>query len=526
MQIIQKKGESKNMKTKKAISLIVLVITIIVMIILAGAVIVTISNTNIIERARNAKEQADLKTMQELVQTLWADAYVAGARTKVELETAVTTGLVGVDTSKYDIDVRVDGVTVTLRPAGGGEQEESEWITAWVDEVPIPKGFVASPYGADTELGIPAENDKDTGLVIYELTTDEIERGVTELPNEGHSYSLRNRNQYVWVPVDELTREKFFPDTDEDYSSITISDTVGVLYWEATPDIDLDATYDNPTYQQCIDKNWGSSTECAEWNPPITVSNLVTERTLDEVTEMYESVEEYGGFYIARYETGLMPTATAPTDTATDVLKGRSNVGSMMNLQPYNYIGWNDDDVMTNETGGAVEVARSLYTKEDEEYGVISTLTYGVQWDAVVQLLEDSEYDILVSTDYGNYYTHAIAYADLNEGASYAKWSNWTLGTFGEVGTEYAKTDSERHLLTTGALKDSNTNNIYDIAGNLCEWTMEGYSSDNRVVRGGDFINYGSGMPVAYRSRRLQSWLFRQQHWPTPLTLYKDGRAS
>ena len=47
------------MKNRKGISLIVLVITIIVMIILSSAVIITLSNTNIIAKAKEAVEKTN-----------------------------------------------------------------------------------------------------------------------------------------------------------------------------------------------------------------------------------------------------------------------------------------------------------------------------------------------------------------------------------------------------------------------------------------------------------------------------------
>lgn len=54
-------------KTKKGISMIVLVITIVVMIILAGAVILTLTNTGIIGKANLAKVETDLSALKDEV---------------------------------------------------------------------------------------------------------------------------------------------------------------------------------------------------------------------------------------------------------------------------------------------------------------------------------------------------------------------------------------------------------------------------------------------------------------------------
>ena len=58
---------------KKAISLIVLVITIIVMAILAATVIITLSNTNIINEAQKAKESANQATEKEAISVALAE---------------------------------------------------------------------------------------------------------------------------------------------------------------------------------------------------------------------------------------------------------------------------------------------------------------------------------------------------------------------------------------------------------------------------------------------------------------------
>ena len=62
---------------KKGISLIVLVITIIVMIILATAVIITLSSTNIITKAREAVLQTDVKNFEQELSISLADKKLA-----------------------------------------------------------------------------------------------------------------------------------------------------------------------------------------------------------------------------------------------------------------------------------------------------------------------------------------------------------------------------------------------------------------------------------------------------------------
>ncbi len=106
------------MKNKEGISLIVLVITIIVMIVLASAVIVTLSNSGIINNASEATELTNLKQVEQLANLAWSEAYLNMAKTDAEFEEMVLEELNknGVNTDDYVIEVDKNGVTVNLRP--------------------------------------------------------------------------------------------------------------------------------------------------------------------------------------------------------------------------------------------------------------------------------------------------------------------------------------------------------------------------------------------------------------------------
>ena len=106
------------MKNKKGISLIVLVITIIVMIVLASAVVVTLSNSKIIDRATDATETSNLKQVEQLANLAWSEAYLDKAKTDAEFEGKVLDALDknGVNTDDYIIEADRNGVTVSLRP--------------------------------------------------------------------------------------------------------------------------------------------------------------------------------------------------------------------------------------------------------------------------------------------------------------------------------------------------------------------------------------------------------------------------
>ena len=304
------------MRNKKGISLIVLVITILIMIILAGSIIVTLTNQGIIEQAENAVGASDIAEVQSLAELKWSEAYTDGKRTQEELEQAVIDGIkkeLGEEIiEKYSIVVNDEGVDVY----------GFLWLTSIVDTVPIPKGFVASQAAG--------ENTKSVGLVIYE--------GTEPVTNANVEIAKRTRNQYVWVPVEEFESEFVRQNFGTDY---TISNTLGENIWEVA----LDTATNMPLATQD--------------------TNYMTSTTLAEVQAMYESVKKYKGFYIARYESGI-DTQRTNNDGALV-----TNVYSIMGKIPYTYIPW----------GNSVEVARSIYPKTNTDYGVVSTLIYGVQWD-------------------------------------------------------------------------------------------------------------------------------------------------
>ena len=101
---------------KKGISLIVLVITIIVMIILAASVVITLSNTGVINRASQAVDLTNESAVQDLAALIWADAYMDGKREEV-LVTEVKNDLkeAGITDEKYNITITNSGVTVLIK---------------------------------------------------------------------------------------------------------------------------------------------------------------------------------------------------------------------------------------------------------------------------------------------------------------------------------------------------------------------------------------------------------------------------
>ena len=175
-----------------------------------------------------------------------------------------------------------------------------------------------------------------------------------------------------------------------------------------------------------------------------------------EYNEMKESVLKYNGFYVGRYEAGTTSTTerTSSSGITEDVvIKQGKNV--------YNYIGWSNSADIAVTTGGAVQKSKEFAT-ENGYNSVTSTLIYGIQWDAIMQWIDPG---------YKN--------------------EDGTLTSF--VADSTGKGNYTGKLEKTGSSQEYIIKNIYDIAGNVSEWTMEKRIDEaERVRRGGNYAVKGN----------------------------------
>ena len=173
-----------------------------------------------------------------------------------------------------------------------------------------------------------------------------------------------------------------------------------------------------------------------------------------EYNAMRTSVLEYNGFYVGRYEAGTTSTRDRNSGITDDVvIKQGKNV--------YNWIGWSNSDDMKVETGGAVQKSKE-FASANNYTSVTSTLIYGVQWDAIMQFI-DSGY----KNEDGTLYEKNSFVANSTGKGNY-------VANYSEIGS----------LAQTGSNSDYAVKNIYDLAGNVEEWTMESYYPFSRVIRG------------------------------------------
>ena len=165
-----------------------------------------------------------------------------------------------------------------------------------------------------------------------------------------------------------------------------------------------------------------------------------------EYNTMKAQVLKYGGFYIGRYEAGVNNTTLRKGTTTAQTVVCKKEVA------PYNYVPWgksmSDASEIEGESG-AVYLAKN-FASQHNYTSVTSTLTYGCEWDAMCRYIGDAQR------------------------------------------TTQKKSAPE----LTGSVADDVSKNIYDLAGNCWEWTMETYSTAYRICRG---HRYGAAGPVSSR---------------------------
>ena len=420
----------------KGITLIALIITIIVMLILVAVSISVALNTGLFKSASDATKN-------------WKSAQETEANVGSEIKIG--------DKTYSGIEEYIKDTTPLPEGAGKRADKTKEYSdgtkTAW-----IPAGFTVS--------GIREETTIDGGLVIYDIPAG------TTVDWTNPDRIKTAYNQFVWIPV-KVNKTTEPVDTETSIAAFKRS------AWTANAETGgertgLDTKYTEPDATNDTDDKTGIAKQ---------IENLT------------KSIYKYEGFYIGRYEAGVKPNADGTSTPRTSSSDSQTaDCVIQQDKYPYIYVKWGKS--MSDISEGAVYLSNRLYNTN--EYGAKSMLCTGACWDSMLDFIKDRDHIVKDSTTWGNYKnseTFEITrgfYAVLNT-------RNFTLGSFNNVGSKYSKMKDKLILLTTGATERNSAKNIYDVAGNCCEWTTESGSLSGRVLRGGDYSNSGSGSPACNR---------------------------
>ena len=331
----------------------------------------------------------------------------------------------------------IEQMESTLNGSGNGGKTEPETV----------------PYLPSDDFHYDTSTSVDTGLVIKDASG----------------------NEYVWVVVPRTTavykttglgKTTF---TDADYTSIEkdLKDYTSIYVTESG--------YSDLYYPD--DKNVG-------WFADETAYNNLK-------NSMLKSVYENGGFYVGRYEAGIETTGTNRTSNTDKNSEGKyitpsTTPVSKADAYPYTYV------TRTQAQNLASNVNSGTKT---------SSLMFGVQWDLVLAFMHNKGNiaDSTLtsnSTTIGNYNDNLWTIKNAK-----AQYSEDDGDTFTACPNPFKKESESEILLTTGADSSFSVQNIYDIAGNVWEFTLERSPYTNVLCarRGGGFNVTGSDYPAALR---------------------------
>ena len=331
---------------------------------------------------------------------------------------------------KFDMSVKDDSYYAV---PGEVVSENKKYKDTNGDTATIPKGFKVSE--------VTSEQTIDTGLVVI----------------------APDGSEFVWVPVPE-NELNLFAEQDGTYDEEGNPNMRGKL-WEFTkdgPNTGTEIPYSSDGYRE-PDIVAAYDNDINNLNEINTILGISLKNSTDfknlmqkEYNEIYNSVKEYHGFYIGRFETGDLSKEKVVSK------KGNDDVG--------------------NEDWYTMYAKEKKYATQLSGTNVKSNMIYGSQWDATMRWFAKSE-DNNVST--------------------------YPVNAQNGVNANYSS-----NKLPTGSL--SSVNNIYDMSGNVFDWTAEANSTGVREYRG---YYYGTESSYCYAG-------YRDNYHPTKFYNYYGTRMS
>ena len=469
--------------TKSGITLIALVVTIIVLLLLAGISIQMLTGDNgILTRAGQAKTMTDEAQIKERIQLAYHSALTKDITGKK--------GQLTMQTLQEELEKEFTGKTVTITES----TDKKEWIIA-VDNVELsvkagkettppiatlPTGAGTKPYLPNEEVFSQVEGtDLTNGLVITDHKTEGVSDG----------------NEYVWVEVPNAILGGGTPTFGPNYSAQgltateitdeTIDANKGkieealIAYAETLLNGSIESS--NSDIYKNSRMGWKD-----EFYEGCGVADSTTYNNMYKA--MLKSVYNHGGFWIGRYEAGITEARTASGDIDAS-LKPLSK----QNVYPLNYV-----------TCSQAQTLAGRINNIDSKYN--SSLMFGVQWDMVLKYLEkkatwngntESYYLTQDSSSWGEYMGTSLSTTIAN-----AREFTYMTNSWGNVVNNTRSNYGGPVLSSTGSLIGTDKMNIFDLAGNEFEWTLEHATSNSGIpcsARGGGFTNTGSSYPASGR---------------------------
>lgn len=440
-------------KSTKGITLISLVITIIILIILAGITInLSLGENGLFGRAKEARdkylasaedEQRELNELYKQlgIENLPENTKDTEAGTEVKPpEGWYSTTSAYVSTEDGSIVKKMTKVATVTAVATGNGET-----------VPVPKGFYYVGGTINTGVVIsdnPADQNKYVNYTLVE--GGEVKEGIPSgvIYNEDGTVNTQNSelkgNQFVWIPV---------------------------------------------SANEYVKKDWGKAN--ATWERQTHTSEL-------------PQIQKYGGFYVGRYEAG-----TSNISLSTDVNFASQNTASSWandNFSIRDGLNHSVTGKITLKAGEipyyhadyetALKLSNSMYNTDYVQSGLVT----GTMWDAMMKFIAGNDDTVVTSSTWGNYTNGNVTYTAGKGRYATVNSSNGAMTSAFTV----SNGTYNYGIKTTAISEDVKKKNLYDVAGNLWEWTQEASYPNNTIesymLRGGGFYHSYTGYPACYRA--------------------------
>ena len=264
-------------------------------------------------------------------------------------------------------------------------------------------------------------------------------------------------SEYVWVEVPRTTTAyqtaglDITEFTDTDYNNIEKD------LHQYTNDYRDGTDYSDSFYDASDDENEAYK---SDWFQSEEDYNKAKKK-------MLKSIYKNGGFWVGRYEAGIEKNRIEKGDAATVPL-------SKANLYPYNYV----------TRTQAKSLAEGFKTQQNYSSTIKTKLVSSYAWDTTIAFLQKVNSDYGSSSEEGNYSNTTFSYTDI-------------------TGARQTKEKSSPVLVPTG--QTTPVCNIYDMGGNVFEWSNERYSPgpEPYCLRGGEYeFASSTGSPAGFRTKR------------------------
>ena len=476
------------LNNKKGITLIALVVTVVVLIILAGVSINAVLGDNgIIKKANQAASVTKEAEVKEAINRTILEFYLTNDYETLEdfLKAKAEDGSIDSVTKNADgtLTVKKGEYSVTVEnktnSSGGSSSGGSTGGETQTPEITIGEAKVVANSDG-TGSAITDANSVYLGNTLYITFVHSITGGTTVV-DKTIPYAVTKNGTYTFTVTGTVNGKSYTKNV-----SVTVNQFKTAKDYVAA---NVEVTY--PDGKVWIPEGFKVAEDSAStvqggvviedkdgnqfvWVPVATIADY--KRTWytgagsfssysealpeDEKT----SVERYKGFYIGRYEAGDKENTEAKTlRSSNDVTK---TVTIKANQAPYNYV----------TRTQAVSLAEGFATKQG--YKAKTKLVSSYAWDTTIAFLQKVNSDYGSSSEEGNYKNITFSYTDI-------------------TGASQTKASGSEVLVPTG--QTTPVCNIYDMGGNVDEWTTEfcSYTNYPYARRGGfydgNFASYPAG---------------------------------